>query len=225
MVTPAGLFLDHVRFRIGAFEMPDFSLSVSAGEYVAVTGANGSGKTVLLKLIAGLYAPESGRIVIGGRDVTALPPWERAVGAIQQEGLLFPNRTVRGNVEFGLEMRRLPPAERRAAAEEMAGQLGLTALLDRRPEGLSGGERQRVSLARALVLKPPLLLLDEPVSAIDESSRDALLLRELRPLQRRLGITVLHVAHNRQEMRLVADRVVTLSAGRLADDRPAEGAA
>lgn len=222
-MTPPGIQIEHLRFRIGSFEIPDLSLAIPRGEYVVLTGPNGAGKTALLKLLAGLFQPRGGRIAVDGREVTHLPPWERNMGAIQQEGLLFPNRTVRRNIEFGLEIRRLAPRARREAAERMADQLNIRHLLDRTPEGLSGGERQKVSLARALVLEPAVLLLDEPVSAVDEKSRDDLLVRELLPLQRRLGITTLHVAHNRQEIQLVADRVVHLADGRIVEGPDSAG--
>jgi ABC-type sugar transport system ATPase subunit len=131
--------------------------------------------------------------------------------------LLFPNRTVRENIAFGLEVRHLNRRARDAAVEQIASKLSISHLLQRRPETLSAGERQKVSLARALVLRPPVLLLDEPISAVDEKTRDNLLCRELRAIQRDSGITTVHVAHNRQEIELVADRVGYLEAGRLRD--------
>ncbi len=195
--------------------MEDLSLVIPQGEYFVLTGPNGAGKTILLKLIAGLFKPERGTIRIDGRDVTGLPPWKRGLGAIQQDGLLFPNRTVRDNIGFGLEIRGLGQPERDRAVEEVAGQFNILPLLDRMPAGLSGGERQKASLARTLVLKPSVLLLDEPLSAIDEGARDDLLRRELKAIQRQSGITVVHVAHNRQEIELVADRVGVMTGGRL----------
>lgn len=195
--------------------MEELSLVIPQGQYFVLTGPNGAGKTILLKLIAGLFKPERGTIRIDGRDVTGLPPWKRGLGAIQQDGLLFPNRTVRDNIGFGLEIRGLGQPERDRAVEEVAGQFNILPLLDRMPAGLSGGERQKASLARTLVLKPSVLLLDEPLSAIDEGARDDLLRRELKAIQRQSGITVVHVAHNRQEIELVADRVGVMTGGRL----------
>jgi ABC-type sugar transport system ATPase subunit len=214
-VKPDGISIDHLTFRIGSFVMEELSLVIPQGQYFVLTGPNGAGKTILLKLIAGLFKPERGTIRIDGRDVTGLPPWKRGLGAIQQDGLLFPNRTVRDNIGFGLEIRGLGQPERDRAVEEVAGQFNILPLLDRMPAGLSGGERQKASLARTLVLKPSVLLLDEPLSAIDEGARDDLLRRELKAIQRQSGITVVHVAHNRQEIELVADRVGVMTGGRL----------
>lgn len=214
-MKPEGISIDRLTFRIGSFVMEELSLAIPQGEYFVLTGPNGAGKTILLKLIAGLFKPERGTIRIDGRDVTGLPPWKRGLGAIQQDGLLFPNRTVRDNIGFGLEIRGLGQTERDRAVEEVAGQFNILPLLDRMPAGLSGGERQKASLARTLVLKPSVLLLDEPLSAIDEGARDDLLRRELKAIQRQSGITVVHVAHNRQEIELVADRVGVMTGGRL----------
>lgn len=215
-MSAADLRIEKLSFAVGDFRMEGLSLELAAGEYFVLTGPNGAGKTVLLKLIAGLYRPDAGTIRIGGRDVVALPPWRRGLGAVLQEGLLFPNRTVRDNILFGLELRRVARPERLRAAEEMAGRLGITHLLPRRPDKLSGGERQRVALARTLVLKPPLLLLDEPISAADEKARDTILCRLLKEQQREEGLTVIHVAHNRGEIERVADRVGYMEGGALA---------
>jgi ABC-type Fe3+/spermidine/putrescine transport system ATPase subunit len=223
-MSAVDLRLQDLCFGVGAFRMERLSLELAAGEYFVLTGANGAGKTVLLKLIAGLYQPDCGTIRIGGLNVVDLPPWRRGVGAVLQEGLLFPNRTVRDNILFGLELRRVARPARLRAAEEMAGRLGIAHLLPRRPDKLSGGERQRVALARTLVLKPPLLLLDEPISAADEEARDTILCRLLKDLQREEGLTVIHVAHNRGEIDRVADRVGYMAGGALARIECAGGA-
>jgi ABC-type Fe3+/spermidine/putrescine transport system ATPase subunit len=222
-MSAAGLRIEELCFGVGAFRMERLSLELTAGEYFVLTGANGAGKTVLLKLIAGLYQPDSGAIRIGGLNVLDLPPWRRGVGAVLQEGMLFPNRTVAENIAFGLELRRVAKLERRRIAEEMAELLGISSLLSRRPDKLSGGERQRVALARTLVLKPPLLLLDEPISAADEQARDTILCRLLKDLQREEGLTVIHVAHNRGEIERVADRVGYMAGGRIASIECAAG--
>lgn len=209
-----GLEIRKLCFGIGQFAMVELDLRVAQGEYFVLTGPNGAGKSILLKLLCGLYQPSGGSIRINGREVHALPPWQRRIGYVPQEGVLFPNRDVYGNIGFGLEVRHVDRKARRRAVERTVDLLGISHLLDRSPSGLSGGERQKVSLARALVLEPDLLLLDEPVSAIDESARDAVC-RELRQTQSALGLTTVHVSHNRRETRLVADRIGILRSGRL----------
>ena len=216
MVNPAGIQMDKLCFRIGDFAIEDLSLTIHPGEYFVLTGPNGSGKTLILRLIAGLYQPAAGDILFNGRSVIKLPPWQRELGYVPQDGVLFPNRSVRRNIAFGLEVRRLPKEHIKGKVQEMADLLKINPLLERLPDGLSGGERQKASLAQALVLGPAVLLLDEPVSAIAEDSRDALC-RELRTIQQELQITVLHVAHNQHETKLVADRVGLLKEGRLHD--------
>lgn len=208
--------LNNLGFSIGTFMLADLTLDIRKGEYFVLTGHNGSGKTLVIKMIAGLYRPAGGTIMIAGNLVTGIPPWKRNIGYVPQEGLLFPDRTARGNIGFPLEVRHWPAARIEENVEQMARMLAITDLLDRPVDGLSGGERQRVALARALVFGPSVLLLDEPVSAIDEKSRDELC-RELRRIQQELGITVLHVAHNSREIELVADRVGQLKAGRLVE--------
>jgi ABC-type sugar transport system ATPase subunit len=209
-----GIEVADLCFGIGQFRMQGLSLRVRRGEYFVLTGPNGAGKSLLVKLIAGLHSPESGELRIAERDVTQLPPWKRNIGYVPQEGLLFPNRSVESNIGFALEVRGLGRARVRQVVREMSRTLKVSHLLDRTCQALSGGERQRVALARALVHRPEVLLLDEPVSAIDEASRDQLC-RELRALQRATRITVLHVSHNQRETELVADRVGCLAGGRL----------
>jgi ABC-type sugar transport system ATPase subunit len=221
VVNRPGIQTEDLCFRIGSFQMRQVNLRVEEGEYFVLTGPNGSGKSLLIKLLCGLYRPDAGTIRINGGDVAERPPWERNIGYVPQEGVLFPNRSVRRNIAFGLELRRLARADRAAAIDRIAGLLNIPHLLERSIDGLSGGERQKVCLARALVLEPHVLLLDEPVSAIDEGARDALC-HELRRVQRHLAITTLHVSHNRRETRLVADRVGLLEDGRLSRVIPAE---
>ena len=212
MVDGAGIHLEDISFRIGRFAMENLSLTVRKGEYFVLTGPNGSGKTILVKLVAGLLHPEAGTIRINGQPVIDLPPWKRNIGYIPQEGLLFKNMTVRGNIRFALEVRGLDGRTIRSKVEQVASMMEIEHLLDRMPGGLSGGERQKVSLARALVFKPSVLLLDEPVSAIDEKARSALC-RVLRRIQRETGVTALHVSHSREESDLVADRMGVLTDG------------
>jgi len=218
MVVDGGIELEGVFFQIGNFTIDNLSLVIRKGEYFVLMGPNGAGKTVLIKLIAGLLRPESGVIRIHGISVTELPPWERNIGYVPQEGILFPNRTVRRNIEFGLEVRRVDKHTIRQEVEWVAALLNIEHLMDRMPQGLSGGERQKVSLARALAFKPSVLLLDEPVSAIDEETRDNLC-QDLRSIQRETGITTLHISHNRKEIDFVADRVGIIVGGKLQDIR------
>ncbi len=212
MVDEPGIRLESIGFRIGEFALEDICLEVRGGEYFVLTGPNGAGKTVLVKLIAGLHSPDSGEILIRGERVTEVPPWQRGAGYVPQDYSLFPNLTVERNIAFGLEVRH---AEKATIAREVgrtAELLGVSHLLHRMPKGLSGGERQKVALARALVLKPAVLLLDEPVSAVDEESRDAIC-AELKKIQRRTHVTTVHVSHNRREAELVADRIGVLKGG------------
>jgi ABC-type sugar transport system ATPase subunit len=213
-VSASEIELEQICFRIGNFEMMDLSLGINKGEYFVLTGHNGSGKTILIKIITGLYRPESGAVRLGGEVVNSVPPWKRNIGYVSQEGLLFPARSVVENIRFGQEVRHVDHRRIAESVNRVARLLNITHLLDRPVTGLSGGERQRVALARALAFDPRVLLLDEPVSAIDEESRDSLC-NELRRIQRSLGITVLHVAHSQREIDLVADRVGQIKAGGL----------
>jgi ABC-type sugar transport system ATPase subunit len=209
-----GIEITGVSFSIGDFRMENMNLAVPEGEYLVLTGPNGAGKTVLTKLVCGLFSPLSGGISILGRDVTAEPPWKRRVGYVPQDTPLFPNRGVRGNIEFGLEVAGIGKKERRSDAAEIAGKLGIEGLLDRGVDGLSGGERQKVCLARALVLGPDILILDEPVSAIDEDSRSEIC-AFLKNEHGKTGVTTIHISHNSDETAMLADRVVRMESGKI----------
>ncbi len=200
-----GIEINNLSFKIGDFSITNYSLEIGKGEYFVLTGANGSGKTTLIKLIAGLYSPLSGSIKINNVNVENIPPWERNIGYLPQEGLLFPNQTVKENIQFPLEMRSLTKKKINSAVDEIVDMLDLSELLNRKPQGLSGGEKQKACLARALVCKPDILLLDEPVSAIDEKAK-IIYCEKLKALQKRLNITTLHVSHNSIETNLLADR-------------------
>jgi ABC-type Fe3+/spermidine/putrescine transport system ATPase subunit len=191
------------------------SLTLPQGSLFALLGSSGSGKTTLLRLVAGALTAQRGRILLADRDVTDLPPERRNLGMVYQSYALFPHRTARQNVAFGLEARGLPRPERQLRVEEMLDRVGLApAERDRRPAALSGGQQQRVALARALVIEPALLLLDEPLANIDRLLRDQLR-GELRALQRRTGVTTLLVTHDQEEALALADQVGVLAAGRL----------
>ncbi len=190
------------------------SLRIDAGEFFAMLGPSGSGKTTCLRLIAGFEAPDSGRVWLGGRDVTALPPYERDVNTVFQDYALFPHMTVLENVAYGLRVRKVARAEQIRRAGEMLELVKLGQMSQRRPNQLSGGQRQRVSLARALINQPRVLLLDEPLGALDLKLREAMQI-ELKNLQRRLGITFVFVTHDQGEALSMADRVAVFNRGRI----------
>ncbi|MFN3641595.1 MAG: ABC transporter ATP-binding protein [Gemmobacter sp.] len=195
------------------------SLDVAGNEFFALLGASGSGKTTLLRMLAGFEAPSSGAILLAGRDITALPPNRRPVNLMFQSYALFPHMTVRANIAYGLEMERLPRREIAARVGAMLEVVQLTAQADRRPDQLSGGQRQRVALARALVKRPQVLLLDEPLGALDARLRAAMQL-ELKRLQAEVGITFVIVTHDQDEALVMADRIAILRDGRLVQCAP-----
>ena len=208
-----GLVVEDLSFRYG--DVPALigvSLSVAPGEVLAVVGPSGSGKSTLLRLLCGLLAPDSGRIAIGGRDVTRDAPERRPVAMVFQGFALFPHLSVADNIGFGLRVRRDPARAARVA--EVAGRLRLTGLLDRLPSQLSGGARQRVALARALVRDPAVFCLDEPLSSLDAVLRVASR-RELGSLLRGEGRCAVYVTHDQDEALTVGDRVAVLRDGRL----------
>ena len=190
-------------------------LAIAKGEFVALLGASGCGKTTLLRAIAGFVAPSAGQVRVAGRDVTRLPPDRRGMALVFQSYALWPHMSVAKNIGYGLKLKGLPRAEidRRVAGIEAL--LGLEGLSARKPGALSGGQRQRVALGRALAVDPQILLLDEPLSNLD--ARIRLKVRhEISALQKRLGITAVHVTHDREEAMAMADRVVIMEAGRIA---------
>ncbi|WP_250482473.1 ABC transporter ATP-binding protein [Caballeronia sp. GACF5] len=189
-----------------------FSLSVAKGEFVCLLGPSGCGKTTTLQMVAGFVKPTSGRIRLDGQDITGVRSNQRGLGIVFQSYALFPHMTVAQNVAFGLEMRRVPAAERAVRVVEALSLVHLDTFGDRYPRELSGGQRQRVALARALVIRPPVLLLDEPMGALDAKLREAMHI-ELRALQRRLGITTIMVTHDQAEAMTLADRVVLMNRG------------
>lgn len=198
----------------GEFRLRDVSFSVGEGEYFVVLGPTGAGKTLLLETIAGFYTPRSGRILLRGEDAETLLPEERGVGFVYQDYSLFPHMTVEGNTRFGLEMRGVSAEEVERRVDEVLRLLGIEGLRDRYPGTLSGGEQQRVALARALVIEPDILLLDEPLSALDTRTREALR-DELRRIHRARGTTTVHVTHDQTEALFLADRVAVIIDGEL----------
>jgi putative spermidine/putrescine transport system ATP-binding protein len=189
-------------------------LTVKAGELVALLGPSGCGKTTTLRLLAGLEDADAGTITVGGRDITRLPASKRDMGMVFQAYSLFPHMTVRDNTAFGLRMRRVSKEQRDRRALEMLELVGLVSQADRYPHQLSGGQQQRVALARALAIEPTVLLLDEPLSALDAKVR-AQLRDQIRRIQLEVGITTLFVTHDQEEALAIADRVGVMQNGRL----------
>jgi len=187
-------------------------LELEAGELLAVLGPSGCGKTTMLRLITGFLFPDSGRIIIDGEDVSRLAPHRRDIGMVYQDYALWPHMSVADNVGFGLEMRRVKRAERGARVAEALDMVGLTEFAERFPPQLSGGEQQRVALARALVVRPKILLLDEPLSSLDANLRHQLQFT-IRDIQQQLGVTTLFVTHDQVEALAMSDRVVLMRAG------------
>jgi iron(III) transport system ATP-binding protein len=201
--------------------LSDVSLHVAAGEFVCFLGPSGCGKTTLLRAIAGLDPPSAGRIVQAGRDITGLPPAARDFGIVFQSYALFPNLSVGDNVGYGLRGRAWPRQRRTGRVRELLDLVGLADQIEKFPAQLSGGQQQRVALARALAPEPGLLLLDEPLSALDAIVRHSLR-AELRGLQRRLGITSIMVTHDQEEAMAIADRIVVMRDGRVEQSGTAE---
>lgn len=208
--------VDRVTIRSGAFEARDVSLAVRSGAYGVLMGRTGCGKTTLLEAICGLRTVVSGTIRLEGRDVTRLRPADRQIGYVPQDLALFPTLSVREHLAFALRIRRVAIAEIERQVERTAALLGVTHLLDRLPAGLSGGESQRVALGRAVAFHPRVLLLDEPLSALDDDTRQEMyaLLREL---QRRTQLTTLHITHSQAEAKELADQLFRFDQGRIVE--------
>ncbi|MGG5822204.1 ABC transporter ATP-binding protein [Falsiroseomonas sp. HW251] len=222
MSSAAGhaLALQGLTKRYGAFTaVDDVSLRVERGQFLTLLGPSGSGKTTILMCVAGFVQPSAGAILLDGRDITALPPEKRDFGMVFQGYALFPHMTVAENVAFPLRVRKLGAAEREAKVRAALDLVQLDRFADRKPAQLSGGQQQRVALARALVFDPALLLLDEPLSALDKKLR-AELQEELRALHRRVGRTFVNVTHDQEEALSMSDRVAILNHGRLVQEGP-----
>jgi putative spermidine/putrescine transport system ATP-binding protein len=211
----AAIEFQNVARQFGAVRAVDnVSLSIAPGEFFALLGPSGSGKTTCLRLIAGFEQPTSGHVLLGGADVTHVPPYERNVNTVFQDYALFPHMSVAENVAYGLRVRRVAPEERRKRAQEMLALVQLEGLGERSPAQLSGGQKQRVALARALINHPAVLLLDEPLGALDLKLREAMQI-ELKNLQRKLQITFVYVTHDQGEALSMADRVAVFDRGRI----------
>jgi putative spermidine/putrescine transport system ATP-binding protein len=209
------LHLESVHKRFGDFTaIQEVDVALEPGEFLSLLGPSGCGKTTALRIVAGFERPTSGRVVVDGHDVTGVPPNRRDMGMVFQAYSLFPNMNAEQNVEFGLRVRGKPSGERRQRVAELIELVGLTEAAKRYPHQLSGGMQQRVALARALAIEPRVLLLDEPLSALDALVR-LQLREEIRLLQTRLGITTLYVTHDQEEALSISDRVAVLSKGRI----------
>ena len=202
------------RFPGGVVAVEDFNLDAARGEFVSFLGPSGCGKTTTLRMIAGFEKPTAGTIVVDGTDITHRAPNQRNVGMVFQSYALFPNMTVADNIAFGLKVRKKPKAEIARRVEELIGLMHLEGRADRFPYQMSGGQQQRVALARALAFEPEVLLLDEPLSALDAKIR-IVLRKEIRTIQRQLGITTVYVTHDQEEALSLSDRIVVMSEGRI----------
>ncbi|MCT8336169.1 ATP-binding cassette domain-containing protein [Methanoculleus sp. Afa-1] len=200
--------------HLGDFTLTDVNLTVAEREYFIILGPTGAGKTILLETIAGIYAPDAGTITLDGRDVTATDPKDRGVGMVYQDYMLFPHLTIEENIGFGLLQRGVEPARIQESVQEIAGLLGIDHLLGRTPGTLSGGEQQRAAISRALVLRPRILLLDEPLSALDTGTRDRFR-KELKAVHRATGTTVVHITHHFEDVFALADRVAVMQDGKV----------
>jgi molybdopterin-binding protein len=205
----------NLKVNLGGFFLQNINLDIRPGEYFIVLGPTGAGKTVLLEAIAGLHPVLEGEVWITNREITYLSPEKRGIGIVYQDQVLFPHLSVERNIAFGLKMRKCPRAEAKAQIEAISEVMGISHLLKRNPVTLSGGEKQKVALARALVTDPKVLLLDEPLSALDPETREKMQ-AELRDIHRKVGVTVIHVTHDFEEAIALAHRVAVLSDGHIA---------
>jgi putative spermidine/putrescine transport system ATP-binding protein len=221
MPTPPLLRFDGVTKRYPAragaaapAALEGLELDIAAGELLTLLGPSGSGKTTTLMLLAGFETPDAGRILLEGRDIARLPAHRRGIGVVFQSYALFPHMTVAENVAFPLEARGVPKPERAARVARALEMVRLPGFADRRPAQLSGGQQQRVALARAMVFEPPVVLLDEPLGALDKALREEMQ-HEIRALHQRLGLTMMYVTHDQAEALTLSDRIAVLSEGRL----------
>jgi ABC-type sugar transport system ATPase subunit len=210
------IVVEQLSLRAGQFALAGISFAVPTGCHGILMGRTGSGKTTLLEAVCGLKSISAGRILLGEREVTGLKPAARGIGYVPQDGALFPSMTIAEHLGFALEIRDVPASDIRRRVEELAEMLGIAHLLARRPQGLSGGEAQRVALGRALACHPTVLCLDEPLSALDEDTREEMCAM-LRAIRLRTGVTILHVTHSQAEARRLGDRWFRLEGGRVAE--------
>ena len=206
---------EHVYLRLGNFQLEDVSFTIDEGDYFFIIGPSGAGKTVLLEAIAGLHIPDSGKIRMRGEDVMRIPPEKRRLSLVYQDYSLFPHMTVYNNIAFGLKMQKLPKNEIRSRVNEIMDSFGIAHLAKRHPMTMSGGEQQRVAIARALTVEPDILLLDEPLAALDPVLKEQFI-QELRKIHRDHNLTIVQVTHARGEAVRLATKVAVIIEGRLA---------
>lgn len=207
--------IKNLRVNLGGFLLQNINLDIKSGEYFIILGPTGAGKTVLLEAIAGLYPVLEGEVWTDGREVTRLNPEKKGMGIVYQDQALFPHLSVEENIAFGLKVKKCSKEERKAKIAAMAETVGIPHLLKRSPVTLSGGEKQKVALARALVIEPKVLLLDEPLGALDPETRERMQ-RELREVHRRVKVTTIHVTHDFEEAVALGHRVAVLNDGSIA---------
>ncbi|MBT44601.1 MAG: ABC transporter ATP-binding protein [Deltaproteobacteria bacterium] len=204
--------LQNVSWRVDGFSLTGVNCAVQDGDYAVLMGPTGCGKTTVVEIICGLRKPSAGRVMVAGADVTECLPGDRNIGYVPQDGALFPTMTVGEQIGFGLQVRRRAKDDINESVSQLAQDLGIAHLLERRVHGLSGGERQRVALGRALAVEPRVLLLDEPISALDEDMRDGMMAL-LKRIQNEHAVTVLHVTHSSREADQLADCVLRMENG------------
>ena len=196
------------------FKINNINLQVEDSEYFVILGPSGSGKTMLLELIAGMWPLDSGKIYMDNQDITMFPPEKRGIGFVYQNYMLFPHKTVFENIAFGLKVKKVAKEEIKTRVNEMMDLLKISHLADRLPRTLSGGEQQRTALARALIIYPKILLMDEPLSALDRKTRDELM-QELKEIHKKFDVTLVHVTHNFDEALMLADRIAIMRNGEI----------
>jgi molybdopterin-binding protein len=207
--------IKNLKVNLGDFLLQNINLDIEPGEYFIILGPTGAGKTVLLESIAGLYPVLGGNVWVGDKEITGLSPEKREIGIVYQDQVLFPHLSVEKNIAFGLKMRKCPKNETKAKVDAIVEVVGISHLLKRSPATLSGGEKQKVALARALVIQPKVLLLDEPLSALDPETRERMQ-RELRGIHSRIELTIIHVTHDFEEAIALGHRVAVLNDGCIA---------
>ena len=206
--------IDNISKKLGEFCLKNINLDISAGEYLVILGPTGAGKTILLETIAGIYPPDEGSVFLNGKNITRLPPSRRNIGMVYQDYMLFPHLNIERNIRFGLRYNKDKNIDPPKKVGELAGLLGISHLLKRYPGTLSGGEQQRVAIARALILKPEVLLLDEPLSALDSETRSKLQ-GELRRIHSLTHTTMIHVTHSFDEAFLLGNQMAVMHEGKI----------
>jgi ABC-type Fe3+/spermidine/putrescine transport system ATPase subunit len=209
------IVIKNLKVDVGDFLLQDINLTINSGEYFIILGPTGAGKTILLEAIAGLYPVLGGEVWIEDKEVTRLSPEKRRIGIVYQDYMLFSHLSVEENIAFGLKLRKCHKGEVKEKVNDVAEAVGITHLLHRKPQSLSGGEKQKVALARALVIEPAVLLLDEPLSALDPETKERMQ-STLREVHRKVGVTVIHVTHDFEEAIALGHRVAVLNDGRVA---------